>query len=68
MTSKEIKRKPEFLTISKKQDLMRQAEVIAKNRKTPQDPSLSHIGEQALIHELEVHQIELEMQKDELER
>ncbi len=63
-----MRRVPEDPTDSKKQDLRRQAEAMVKNRKTTKDGSLSLVKEQALIHELEVHQIELEMQKDELER
>ena len=50
------------------QDLRQQAEKAAVARPLPQGAPLSPEATQAMVHELQVHQIELEMQNEELLR
>jgi transcriptional regulator with GAF, ATPase, and Fis domain len=49
-------------------ELRRQAEQRLFVKTAGQQPNLSEIEKQRLVHELEVHQIELEMQNEELHR
>ena len=48
--------------------LRQKAEALLKNKPSKHDSQLSEVESLRLIHELEVHQVELEMQNEELQR
>lgn len=67
MTSKKNGSNPEHKATTDNPVLRYNAVTTVKNRKKIKDHHFSQFDEKALIHELEVHQTELEMQKDELQ-
>ncbi len=67
MASKKNGSNPELQATTDNQVLRHNAEAAVTTRKKIKDCPPSQFDEKALIHELEVHQTELEMQKDELQ-
>ena len=65
-SKKTLIRNQKFLKMNTTQDLRRKAEELLKNKPIAKIGQLSDDESRRLIHELEVHQIELEMMNEEL--